>query len=238
MKNILTILKREFRSYFTSPIAYIYLCVFIVFNNWMFFRVFFLRNSASMREYFGFMPWVFLFFIPAITMRIWSEEKKMGTMELLLTLPLKDHEAVIGKYLAALSFLAISFLATITVPISIGVAGSPQWGIILAGYIGALFLGGAYLAIGMFLSSVTENQIIAFIIGVIVTFFMFIIGEGFVTTFAPSIFVPIMEYIGLGRHFNSISRGVVDSSDVIYYISAIGFFLYLNVKSIESRRWR
>ncbi|MFP4522556.1 MAG: ABC transporter permease, partial [Fibrobacterota bacterium] len=167
-----------------------------------------------------------------------SEERKMGTIEMLLTLPVKDLEAVLGKYLAGLAFILTAFVFTFTVPVSVELAGDPEWGVMLAGYIGAVFLGGAYLAIGMFISSVTENQIVAFIIGVMVTFFLFIIGEDFVTAFAPSFFVPFLEYVGLGRHFNSITRGVVDSSDVIYYLSVIVFFVYLNIKSVESRRWK
>ncbi len=238
MENTKAVFKREFRAYFASPIAYIFLCVFIVFNNWMFFRVFFLRDIASMREYFGLLPCVFLFDHPAVTMRTWSEERKMGTIEMLLTLPVKDLEAVLGKYLAGLAFILTAFVFTFTVPVSVELAGDPEWGVMLAGYIGAVFLGGAYLAIGMFISSVTENQIVAFIIGVMVTFFLFIIGEDFVTAFAPSFFVPFLEYVGLGRHFNSITRGVVDSSDVIYYLSVIVFFVYLNIKSVESRRWK
>jgi len=240
MQTIMTICKKEFKAYFLSPIAYVFITVYLVVTNFLFFQGFFLMNQADMRGYFSLLPWIFLFFVPAITMRIWAEEKKMKTLELLLTWPVRDLDVVIGKFLASFFFLAIAILLSITVPITIAILGKPDFGPIIGGYLGALLMGGAYLAIGLWISSLTENQIVAFIVGVVITFAMFIIGNQFVTMVLSgwaSFLVPIFNYMGLGNHFDSIGRGVVDSRDIIYYLLVIGFFLFLNVRSIESRKW-
>jgi gliding motility-associated transport system permease protein len=237
MKRTLSILRREFASYFNSPIAYIYLTVFIALLSWMFLKTFFVIDEASMREFFGLVPWVFLFFIPAVTMRSWAEEKKVGTMELLMTLPVSDLEAVLGKFLASFAFLLLSLALTLVLPIVVGALGKPDQGQIFGGYLGCVLLGAAYLAIGLFISSLTENQIVAFILSVVVVFGFFILGEDFVLFGVPDKLVGILSYMSLGGHFDSISRGVVDTRDIIYYLSVIGFFLYLNVKSVEARKW-
>ncbi len=237
MEHIAAIFKKEFKAYFLSPIAYIFITVYLVVTNALFFQSFFLMNQADMRGYFALLPWIFLFFIPAITMRVWAEEKKMKTLELLLTWPLSDVEVVVGKFLASFCFLAVSILLSITVPVTIMILGRPDLGPIIGGYLGALLMGGAYLAIGLWVSSLTENQITAFIVGVVCTFVMFIIGNPFITMAAPAFLVPTLTYLGLGTHFESIGRGVVDSRDIIYYISVIWFFLFLNIRSIESRKW-
>jgi ABC-2 type transport system permease protein len=237
MENIITIFKKEFKTYFLSPIAYIFITVYLISTTFLFFQGFFLINQADMRGYFDLLPWVFLFFVPAITMRSWAEEKKVKTLELLLTWPVSDLEVVAGKFLASFALLAIVVLLSISIPITIAILGHPDMGQIVAEYIGALFLGAAYLAIGLWVSSMTENQIVAFIVGVVVTFVLFIIGNPFVTMVAPSFFVPLFTFVGLGNHFESISRGVIDSRDIIYYLSVIGFFLFLNVCSLGSRKW-
>jgi len=237
MKRTLPILRREFASYFNSPIAYIYLTVFVSLLSWMFLKTFFVIGEASMRDFFGLVPWVFLFFIPAVTMRSWAEEKKVGTMELLMTLPVSNLEAVLGKFLASFAFLLVSLALTLVLPIVVGALGRPDQGQILGGYLGSVLIGAAYLAIGLFISSLTENQIVAFIVSVVVVFALFIVGEDFVLFGVPDRLVSILSYLSLGGHFDSISRGVVDSRDIIYYLSVIGFFLYLNVKSVEARKW-
>jgi ABC-2 type transport system permease protein len=237
MKRTLPILRREFASYFNSPIAYIYLTVFVSLLSWMFLKTFFVIGEASMRNFFGLVPWVFLFFIPAVTMRSWAEEKKVGTMELLMTLPVSNLEAVLGKFLASFAFLLVSLALTLVLPIVVGALGRPDQGQILGGYLGSVLIGAAYLAIGLFISSLTENQIVAFIVSVVVVFALFIVGEDFVLFGVPDRLVSILSYLSLGGHFDSISRGVVDSRDIIYYLSVIGFFLYLNVKSVEARKW-
>jgi ABC-2 type transport system permease protein len=237
MENILIIAKKEFKSYFISPIAYVFITVYLVITNFLFFQGFFLNNQADMRGYFSLLPWVFLFFVPAITMRSWAEEKKARTLELLLTWPLSDVEVVVGKFLASFAFLTIAILASISIPVTIMMLGSPDMGPILGGYAGAILMGAAYLAIGLWISSHTENQIIAFIVGVVVTFLLFIISNPFVLMAAPAWMAPVLNYIGLGNHFESIERGVIDSRDIVYYLSVVGFFLFLNVQSLGSRKW-
>jgi ABC-2 type transport system permease protein len=237
MDNVLAIFKKEFKSFFISPIAYVFITVYLVVTNFLFFQGFFIINQADMRGYFGLLPWIFLFFVPAITMRSWAEEKKVRTLELLQTWPVSDVEAVTGKFLASFLFLSIAILLSITIPITVFILGSPDPGPIIGGYLGTLLMGAAYLSIGLWVSSHTENQIVAFILGVVATFTLFIIGNQFVTLVAPSSVVPFLNYLGLGNHFESIERGVVDSRDIIYYLSVIGFFLFLNVQSLGSRKW-
>jgi ABC-2 type transport system permease protein len=238
MKNIFAIARREFQGYFNSLIAYVFLVIYLLLTSWLFFRLFFLNGQASMRLMFDVLPWVFLFFIPAITMRLWAEEKKVGTMELLMTLPIRDRDAVVGKYLAALGLLALALILTFALPIITATLGNLDPGPVVGGYLGAVLLGGAYLAIGVFVSSLTENQIVAFILGVVLIFVMYMIGSDIVLYSVPASMASVLEYLSLGTHFNSIGRGVIDSRDLVYYLSIIVFFLYLNTRSIESRKWR
>ncbi len=237
MQNISAIFKKEFKAYFVSPIAYIFITVYLISTTFLFFQGFFIVNQADMRGYFDLMPWVFLIFVPAITMRTWAEEKKVKTLELLLTWPLSDFEVVMGKFCAGFALLAIVVLLSISIPVTLAIIGHPDMGQIVGQYIGALLLGAAYLAIGLWVSSMTENQIVAFILGVVTTFVLFIISTPFITMALPALFAPIFTYAGLGSHFESISRGVIDSRDIIYYFSVIGFFLFLNVCSLGSRKW-
>ena len=238
MKTILTIFWKEFRGYFNSPIAYIFIISFLVFTNWLFFKGFFLMNQSSLRSFFSILPWVFLFLAPAVTMRSWAEEKKLGTIELLMTLPVKDYEVVLGKFLAGFIFLIVTLLCTFPLPLTVMLVGNPDIGPIWGGYAGAFLMGGAYLAIGCFASSLTENQIVAFIIAIFLSFTLLIIGENLVIMNLPAALVPVFTFLGLGAHFESIGRGVIDSRDIIYYISIIGFFLFLNGLSVESRKWK
>jgi len=238
MGTIAATFKKEFRTYFNSPIAYIFITVFLVLTNWLFMRAFFIYNQSDMRGYFAFLPWIFLFFIPAVTMRLWAEEKKLGTMELLMTFPVRDRDVVLGKYLASLLFLTITILLSFSIPLTISILGDPDGGPIFGSYLGTILMGAAYLAIGLFFSSLTENQIIAFILGVAGCFLLFIIGEEFVLLTLPQTLVPLFKFLGLGTHFDSISRGVLDSRDILYYLSVVVFFLYLNVRSVESRKWK
>ena len=238
MRNTYAVFKKEFKTYFNTPIAYIIITVFLLITNWLFFRGFFLVNQATMRSFFGSMPWIFLFFVPAITMRLWAEEKRSGAIELIMTLPLRDVEVILGKYLASLLFLIITIFLTLSLPITVSFLGEPDMGPIIGGYLGIIFLGAAYLAIGSFISSLTRNQIIAFILSIAVCFGLFIVGENLVLMNLPHFLAPFFEYLGLGSHFSSISRGVIDSRDVIYYLSMVIFFIYLNIRSVESRKWR
>lgn len=236
MEKTWAIGKKEFRGYFSSPIAYIFITSFLAFSGWLFLRIFFLENTASMRNFFGVLPWLLLIFVPAVTMRLWAEERKLGTLELLLTLPVKDYQLVIGKFLASFAFLSLTLILSFPLPLIVAGMGNPDPGPIIGGYLGALLLGGAYLSVGLFVSSVTENQIVAFIIGVLLCFALLVIGEQFVLFAVPRALVPLFQYLGLGYHFDSICRGLIDSRDIIYYLSVIGFFLYLNVRMVESRK--
>lgn len=238
MRNVLAIIRKELKTYFNSPIAYIFMTVFLTFSSWLFFRGFFLVGQAEMRPFFSLMPWLFLFFIPALTMRLWAEERKLGTVEILMTLPVKDWELVAGKFLAGFILLCITLLLTFPLPVAVAALGDPDPGPLVGGYLGTALMGAAYMAIGLFASTITENQIIAFIVGVVFCFAMLIVGEEIVLFSVPGFLAPFFRYLGLGVHFSSIGRGVVDSRDIIYYLSVIGFFLYMCVHTIEGRRWR
>jgi ABC-2 type transport system permease protein len=238
MSTTTSIFRKEFRGQFSSPAGFVFLIAFLVLSSWLFFRIFFIVGQATLRPFFSFMPWLFLFFVPAAAMRAWAEERKLGTDEILLTLPIRDWEAVLGKFLAGLGFLALAIALTFPLAITVGLLGSPDPGPMIGGYLGLLLMGAAYLAIALFASSLTENQIVAFIVGITLSFVLFIIGEDIVLIAVPQWAAPVLRYLGLGQHFASITRGVIDSRDIIYYLSVIGFFLYLNVKSVESRKWR
>ncbi|MBN2381748.1 ABC transporter permease [bacterium] len=238
MKNVWAITKKEFMTYFNAPVAYIVITAFLVLVNWLFFRGVFMAGQANLRPFFGMLPWLFLLFIPAITMRLWAEEKKLGTLELIMTLPVKDIEVVIGKYLASFGFLLVAILLTLSIPFTIMYLGEPDLGPIIGGYLGVIFLGGAYLAIGFYFSSLTEDQIVAFILSAAFSSVFLILGQDFVLYNMPSFLVPVLRYLGLANHFDSIGRGVIDSRDVLYYLSVIFFFLFLNIRSLESRKWK
>lgn len=238
MRNFYAIFKKEFRTYFNLPIAYIFITVFLVLSSWLFLRTFFIAGQANMRNFFGVMPWMFLFFVPAITMRLWAEEKKLGTMEILMTLPVRDHEVVLGKFCASFCFLILTVALSFPLVITVAALGDPDGGPIIGSYLGVFLMGGAYLAIGLFISSLTENQIIAFIISIVVIFVLMIIGWDMVLFSVPGFFAPIFDYLSLVKHFDSIGRGVIDSRDLIYYFSVIGFFLFLNVRKLETGKWK
>lgn len=235
-KTIRALFKKELSHYFNSPIAYIFIGVFLIVSNWLFFSSFFLIGQISMRSFFLILPWVFLFLAPAITMRLWSEEEKTGTLEVLLTLPITSAQALLAKFLGALAFLAIALACSFTVPISLAFLGDLDWGPVVGGYLGALFLGGAYIALGQFISSLTRNQIIAFVLGVAACFGFFVIGSPIVVDRVPNFIQPFMQFLGLGSHFYNISKGVIDSKDLVYYGSFIFLFLWLNFLKLESRK--
>ncbi|MBM4311855.1 MAG: ABC transporter [Deltaproteobacteria bacterium] len=233
-----TIFRRELNGYFSSPVAYIVILAFLGVTHWLFFRTFFLANQSSLRPFFSLLPWIFLFLGPALTMRAWAEEKKLGTLEVLMTFPVREREAVLAKFLAAFTFLVITLGLTLSLPLTVMAVGSPDPGPMWGGYLGACLLGGAYLAIGLFASSLTENQIVAFILAITVCFVLLVIGEDIVLFSLPAALVPLCAWLGLGAHFESIGRGVIDSRDILYYLSVIVFFLFLNQLALESRKWR
>ena len=236
MRAAWAIAGKEFRSAFASPIAYAWLVVFLGFTAWFFFRGFFVLGLATLRSFFALLPWTLVFLLPALTMRLWSEERKLGTMEVLLTWPVREREAVAGKFLGGLGLLAVSLLATLPITLTVFSLGDPDSGPVLAGYLGLLLFGAAGLAIGVYASALTENQIVAYIAGVAMTFALFIAGEDFVLIAAPAFLAPLLSGVGLGARFWSIGRGVIDSRDVLYFAAVIFFFLYLTVRRLEDRR--
>jgi ABC-2 type transport system permease protein len=237
-RTIWTLFKKELWGYFNSPIAYIFIAVFLIVGNWLFFQNFFIFQQATMRNYFSLLPWIFLFLSPALTMRLWAEERKAGTIEFLLTMPVTNWQAVLSKFFGALSFMFIALLLTLTIPVSVSFMGHLDSGALLGSYLGSLLLAGSYLSLGLFVSSLTKNQIVAFVLGLVLCFAFFVVGYEFVVISAPGWLSPILDFLGLGNHFENISKGVVDSKDVIYYLSFIFLFLWLNVRVIEKRAWK
>ncbi len=237
LKSANVIMGKELRGYFNSPLAYIFITVFLTFSSWLFFKSFFLDNVASLRPFFAFMPWTFLVLIPALTMRLWAEEQKMGTLEILLASPITEAEAVLGKFLASFAFLVITLLLSGILPVILFFVGNPDWGTIVGGYLGAILLGGSFLAIGLWISSLTSNQVIAFILSILAVFTLFILGNPIVLQSLPMALLPFFKYAGMNSHYSSILRGVIDSRDILYYFTVISLFLYFNVTSLKSRKW-
>jgi ABC-2 type transport system permease protein len=235
MHNILPIYRREIRSYFNSPVAYVVIVVFLAIVGWFFSSNVFLMNIASLRILFDIVPLVFLFFVPAITMRLLAEEKKTGTLELLTTRPVRDVEIVLGKFLAAWTLLAAALLPTLLYVATLLALGSPDLGPILTAYLGLMLMGGAYIAIGLFASGLTENQIVAFILSFLFVVALFLMDK--VLMYVPEAFATPMEFLSIDYHFSNIARGVIDTRDLIYFGSLLGFGLYLATVTLERRKW-
>jgi ABC-2 type transport system permease protein len=228
--------KKELKSYFDSPIAYIIITIFLLISGWFFFSDLFLVNQATLRNLFGIIPFIFMFFIPAITMRLLSEEKKSGTIEILLTLPVKDRQIILGKFLAGMILISVAVILTLVYAFTLSGLGSLDFGPVVTGYLGLILLGATYLSIGIFTSSLTQNQIVAFILSFLIIFVLYMLDN--VLIFVPGFLAPVLEYLSVNYHFSNISRGVIDSRDVIYYLSLVFFFLFLAVRVLSSRKWR
>lgn len=224
MRQFPHILKKEFADYFVSPIAYIVIAIFLIVTGWFFFSTFFLYDQATMRNFFTLLPIVFSFVIPAVCMRLFAEETHQGSYELLLTMPVTHTDMVVGKFSAAVVVSCAMLLPTIAYPVTISFIGAMDWGPVIGGYIGAILLAGAFSAIGLFASSLTDNQIIAFIIGAAVCITLTLINQ--MLFFVPEGILSIISFIGAGVHFENISKGIIDSRDIVYFISVIFIFLY------------
>jgi ABC-2 type transport system permease protein len=224
MMPMIHIVKKELKDYFISPIAYIVISVFLLVSGWFFFTTFFLYNQADMRNFFNLLPIGFSFVIPAVTMRLFSEEVHVGSLEVLVTLPVTFRDIVLGKYLASVIFIAAVLAPTLFYPVFISFMGSLDWGPVLGGYAGALLLGGAFCAVGLFASSVTKNQIVAFIVGAVICFSLTIIDK--MIFFIPGALVGAVGYLGADFHFQNIAKGVIDSRDLLYFASIIFIGLY------------
>lgn len=233
--NVFAIFRRELRSAFNSPVAYVVMVVFLVIVGWFFTSNLFVMNLSSMRVVFELVPLVYLFFVPAITMRLLAEEKKSGTLELLTTHPVRDAEIVLGKFLAGWVLLAATLLPTCCYLITFLVLGTIDPGPVVTGYLGLLLMGAVYVGIGLFASSLTENQIIAFIVGFLFCLVLFLLDK--ILVYLPAGMASTVEFLGIDTHFGNIARGVVDSRDIIYFLSLIGFSLTLATVSLERRKW-
>lgn len=236
MNNVLTIFRREMRSYFNSPVAYIVITLFLLISGYFFSSTLFLINSADLRSLFNISSFVLMFFIPAVTMRLLAEERRSGTIEILVTMPVKDSEIVLGKFLAAFALTALSILLTFVAYITVASLGNADFGASFGGYLGLLLMSAVYISIGVFTSSLTQNQIVAFIVGFVIIFALFMLDK--VLPFLPAALASAFEFLSIDYHFRNISRGVIDTRDLIYYGSMIFLFIYLAVKTTESRKWR
>lgn len=239
MKHILAIMKKELAGYFNSPVAYIVITVFLLLTGWLFFQQFFLTAQVSMRALFGLAPLLLIFFAPAITMRLISEERKAGTLELLVTLPLKNSDVIIGKFLAAVILLSVAILLTLPYAITVSFLGasdqiSLDWGPVIGSYLGLILLGASYLSVGIFCSAISRNQIVSFIIGLALCFGIFLLDK--TLAFLPAFMASIVQYLSVDYHFTNIARGVVDTRGLVYYASFISMFLLFAVHALDSER--
>lgn len=233
MGQIKNIFIKEFQSYFVSPIAYIVISVFLLVTGWFFFVTFFLFDQADLRNFFGLLPIIFSFVVPAITMRLFSEELNVGSYEILLTLPVTFNDVILGKFLASVAFIAAMMVPTLAYPISISFIGQIDWGPVAGGYLGSILLGAAFSAIGLFASSLTRNQIIAFIIGLVICFALTLIDK--MLFFMPQSLLGIFEYLGADFHFQNISKGIIDSRDILYFLSVSFVGLYGTHLAMEGK---
>ena len=242
MKSTTTILKRELRGYFTTPVAYVFIVIFLLLTGILTFYMggFFEREQADLAPFFFFHPWLYLILVPAISMRLWAEERKTGTIELLLTLPISTGQAVVGKFLAAWAFTAAALVATFPIWITVNFLGDPDNGVILAAYVGSLLIAGGYLAIGSCISAMTNNQVIAFVVSLVGCLLFILAGLpavlDFFTGWAPQAVIDTVSSFSFMTHFNSISKGVIDLRDVIFYASLIGCFLLANTLILDAKK--
>ena len=236
MHNIMTIYKKELRAFFTSPMAYIFLVVFSLVNGYFFTNTFFLYNQSDMRALFGIVPLVYLFFIPAVSMGLISREKSLGTIEIISTLPVRERDIVLGKYLAGFTLILVALLTTAVHYITLyNVGTTVDHGAVFTGYLGLALLGGVYTSVGIFASSLTENQVIAFIVGIAIVLAFFLMDK--LLFFVPASMAGIIQYLSTEFHLSNISRGVIDTRNLIYFGSVIGFFLSMTTRVLESRKW-
>ena len=236
MRNTMTIARREFAAYYNSPIAYIIIVVFLLISGYMFFTELFLSAQADMRPFFGLAPLLFCIFWPLVTMRLFSEERQQGTLEMLLALPVTDWEVVLGKFLASVGLVSVALLLTVPWAIFVKAYGPLDAGPAIGGYLGLLLSAGAYLAIGLMASAWTKNQVVAAIVGFCISFALFLVGK--LLQVVPQGLVKYLQAISLDYHFQSIARGVVDTRDVLYYFSLMAVALVITQASLESRRWK
>jgi ABC-2 type transport system permease protein len=242
MKSIITIAKRELTGYFASPVAFVFIVIFLILSGFFSFMVggFFERGQASLESFFAWHPWLYLFLVPAVGMRMWSEERRLGTIELLLTMPVTPWQAIVGKFIASWAVVALALVLTFPMWITVNYLGNPDNGVILAGYVGSLLMGGAYLSITAMTSAMTRNQVVAFIVSVVLSLFLILAGYPPVTNMLVSWAKPwIVEAIAsfsVMTHFESLQKGVLDSRDILYFLSVMGFSLFTTSVIVRTHR--
>ena len=242
MNPIGIVFRRELASYFATPVAYVFIVIFLLLAGWFTFYLggFFERGQADLVPFFSFHPWLYLFLIPAVSMRLWAEERKSGSIELLLTLPITMLQAVIGKFLAAWAFVGIALALTFPLWITVNYLGDPDNGAILAGYLGSLLMAGAFLAIGSCISASTRNQVVAFILTVVVCLVLLLAGLPMVLdvlgVVLPQVIVDAIASLSFLTHFQAIGKGVIDLRDLLYFGLMIGFWLYANAVVIDLKK--
>jgi len=242
MNPTLTLLQRELRSYFATPVAYVFIVIFLLLSGSFTFYLggFYERGQADLEPFFHFHPWLYLFLVPAVAMRLWADERKSGSIELLLTLPITMWQAVLAKFLAAWAFIAIALALTFPVWMTVNYLGDPDNGVIVASYVGSLLMAGAFLAIGACLSAATRSQVVAFILSVVVCFLFLLAGFPLVLdvfrAIAPQGLVDAIAGLSFLTHFNAIAKGVIDLRDLIYFVLTIGFWLYANAVVIDLKK--
>jgi len=224
MRQVVHIFRKEFSAYFVSPIAYIVIAIFLLVTGWFFFATFFLNNQANLRIFYALLPIMFAFVIPAVTMRLISEEINVGSDEILLTLPVTFREVILGKFLASVALVVAMLIPTVAYPLTVSFIGQLDWGPVVGGYVGAVLLGAAFSAVGLFASALTRNQIIAFIIGIAICFTLTLIDK--MLFFLPRSLLGVLAYLGADFHFQNIAKGVIDSRDILYFISICFIGLY------------
>ncbi len=234
MKNMIHIFKKEFKGYFVSPIAYIVISIFLILTGWFFFSTFFLYNQAELRNFFSLLPVIYAFIVPAVTMRLFSEEFNTGSYELLLTMPVSIADIIAGKFLAASVFVTIMMLPTLSYGVFISFLGELDWGPVIGGYAGAILLGASFSSIGLFASSLTRNQIIAFIIGMSICFTLTLFDK--MLFFLPESALSVFQFLGADFHFQNISRGILDSRDILYFLSVCFVMLYSTNLVIQEKK--
>jgi ABC-2 type transport system permease protein len=242
LSHILTIAKREVTGYFASPVAYVFIVIFLLLTGFFAFMVtgFFDRGQANLAPFFLWHPWLYLFLVPAVGMRMWSEERRLGTIELLLTMPITPWQAIVGKFLASWLVLALALALTFPIVITVNYLGNPDNGVILASYAGSLLLSGAYLSISAMTSAMTRNQVVSFIVSVVICLFLILAGwppiTNLLTQWASSWFVETIAAFSVMTHFDSIQKGVIDSRDVLFFLSVIVFCLFTTSVIIRAHR--
>jgi len=242
MNPITAVMRRELRSYFVTPVAYVFLVIFLVLSGILTFYVgdFYDRSIADLQPFFVMHPWLYLILVPAVSMRLWAEEAKSGTLELLLTLPINLWQAMLGKFLAAWLFIGLALLLTFPIWITVNYLGSPDNGIVIAGYIGSWLMAGAFLAIGACLSTVTSSQVVAFILTAVVCVLLILAGQSQVLDFfqgsLPRKLVNGVAHLSMVRHYEAIARGVLDVRDLLYFILTIAAWLSAGVLVLDMKR--